>query len=416
MTEESEITDIEVLTGSTNAFTQQQNTILRALELFIRPLIHGPQNGPQRLTTLNISSISSEITRETGHTICPTILLMIILKFFLKGKKIKNNIRLTEFYSNITRLVFYDIDLSDNYRQSCIIAISKIFHNCEILEFCSNNLSLINMGSFIEELSFTKIKNVIYIENSIYPATMSDIQKETNKYKLIAIIKTLIQTITCFNISQFYDRNCEFINMFCEIMNSNDSSIKKLTIGNVYTTSANFKILTQDLYENPLLELSLENWVFDNPHTLEVNSSIVSTLAELIENNGHIQYLRMVNSEENIPDDEEDTSAVSEESENIIAEACKYNEVLTKLEIDTFYDLHSAKVKIEASIYRNLHRCWIPKNHTLFMEQFHKILITFLLLNFVRTDTTIPLLPISVCSNIFGFFTRKSQKTFEYFE
>ena len=391
--------------------TEKKATIDAIISIFVGPLT---KNDPsmQVIKEIDLSTIIYEIFRKTGLHICPTILLMTFLTVFTKGKQLTDQLHIKQFYNNITTIVFDGINLSTKLRLSLVVDIIKIFPNCENVELQENNLFLIDMGTFILELQNTKIKNFSYCRNNIYHTYESEIDKVNMKN----IITNLVLNLPCLVDLEISGTNGDqdFITQLCEIMNSrnsnssNASKIENLTISNIDIDNDVFEDLIPHFYYNRYLKvLRFHDWVFDG-FNLDNNTSIINSIINLINTNCDIQRFTLCVHEEDI-DGEDDIFAVSKESIENFTSALETNHAL--LDIDTIFPILDKE--IVPYMHTNLHRFWVPRNHTLFTNKFHKILMTFLLLNFVRKGSTIPLLPISVYYNIFGFFTRESQKTFE---
>ena len=392
---------------------QKKATIDAINSIIVSPLT---KNDPsmQVIKEIDLSTIIYEIFRQTGLHICPTILLMTFLTVFTKGKQIKNQLHITQFYNNITTIIFDGINLSTKLRLSLVVDIIKIFPNCENLELEENNLFLIDMDIFILELQNTRLKKLIYCGNNIY----HDYESEIDNVNMKNIITNLVFNLPCLVDLEISGSNGdqEFIIMLCKIMNSrngnvNASQIENLNISNIDIDIDAFEVLIQHFYNNRYLKVLLfQDWMFGRLN-LDNITCIINSIINLIYANRAILSFTLSRYEENI-DDENDIIAVSQKSIEELKSVLATNHALLDI-VTIFPRLDEETVPY---MHTNLHRFWVPRNHTLFTNKFHKILMTFLLLNFVRKGSTIPLLPISVCYKIFGFFTRESQKTFEYFE
>jgi len=395
---------------------QQKKAIDAIYSIFVSPLMKN-ESRMQAITEINFSIIIYEIFRQTGGHICPTILLMTFLAIFRKGKQITNQPHVIQFYNNITSIVFDDINLSFSFSLKLVIDIIKIFPNFENLELQGNKLFLIDMGSFIQDLQNTTIRTFSYCVNNIYPDAMIETENDSNK--LAAIITNLVFNLPCLVDLQITGTNGDqdFITQFCEIMNSRNSNaisaskIKNLTISNIDIDIDAFEVLIQHFYENRYLKVLLfHDWLFDS-FNVDNNTCIINSIINLINANSAIQRFNLCVDEEDI-DNEDDIFDVAPESIEELKSVLATNHALLDI-VTIFPRLDEETVPY---MHTNLHRFWMPINHTLFTGQFHKIVMTFLLLNFEREYSKLPQLSISLCFKIFGFFNRESQKTFEYFE
>ncbi len=339
---------------------------------------------------------------EFELTTSPQTLLEIFQEIIKTKKEVYDTIIITNFFASIRFIecgVGFDISTQEN--RDALLEICNYFETIETLYINETDIDLSDMLPFLKSLFETHktIKSFVFQNNTIYKL---EEPTETDISNVISILELISSSnISYLNLSDSIKTYSEEILDYAIVKPLIDC-LKRSNISTLDLGFCNFK--NEDIFLHLLSNISENLKIIHFEYNIEIkdiNTFIMNLFNTLSTTNifecnlEHIEY--------------------EYEGPEITDKTLSY---LRKIMEEDNFSLIDFRIScppvnkiMEPFLDRNKQIYWLPKHNSYFCndDNFYKMLITFLLLNYNHNNSSpLPQLPQIICNQIFGMFRRNT--------
>ena len=333
----------------------------------------------------------------------PQTLLKIFQEIIKKKQEVYDTIIITNFFASI-RFIECGVgfDISTQESRDALLEICNYFETIETLYINETDIGLSDMLPFLKSLFETHetIKSFVFQNNTIYKLeepTETDISNVTSIFELISSSK-----ITYLNLSDSIKPYSEEILDYAIVKPLIDC-LKKSNISTLDLGFCNLK--NEDIFLHLLSNLSKYvkeiHFEYNIEKIKDINTFIMNLFNTLSTTNIFECNLEHI-------DDEYEGPEITDKTLSYVREIMEEDNFSL---IDFRMSCPPVNKIMEPFLDRNKQIYWLPKHNSYFCndDNFYKMLITFLLLNYNHNNSsTLPQLPQIICNQIFGMFRRNT--------